>query len=464
MWLTGFVTQDSRRTFVAQGNGLTRGDWNRNRKVEALREAVRPAWAVLAVDLGEDKQVAVVMDHQGRVLARKIVKAKAHQLAGLLGWGAERAARAGFAGLTVGCEPTGHRWKALMGLADAAGHGFVCVQSLAVHRAREGDDYTLGKTDHRDSYLIGKLVIRLECYLPERADESWARLRHLGARRFALVADVTSCMQQAGDLLGCAWPAPLAAARRPLESVTWLAGMAVITGRCCGDPRRLRKMGYDKFLAAVRRELPRWGGKIVRHSIVQRLWDALADTGGVVAQRPGALERLHLLLDDWRLLRARLADVEQRMVSVLGELGLAELVAGIDGMSALSGAVILAETGDPRRFASGRAVVKHAGLNPSEHTSATISGQTRISRRGRPGLRAAAWRAVWGALRHNTVLAAKYAHLTGRDANRLADGQARVACAAALLRWLWAIVTTGQAWDARIAAGQIPAAPVAAAA
>ena len=449
---------------MAQGNGLTRGDWNRNRKVEALREAVRPAWAVLAVDLGEDKQVAVVMDHQGRVLARKIVKAKAHQLAGLLGWGAERAARAGFAGLTVGCEPTGHRWKALMGLADAAGHGFVCVQSLAVHRAREGDDYTLGKTDHRDSYLIGKLVIRLECYLPERADESWARLRHLGARRFALVADVTSCMQQAGDLLGCAWPAPLAAARRPLESVTWLAGMAVITGRCCGDPRRLRKMGYDKFLAAVRRELPRWGGKIVRHSIVQRLWDALADTGGVVAQRPGALERLHLLLDDWRLLRARLADVEQRMVSVLGELGLAELVAGIDGMSALSGAVILAETGDPRRFASGRAVVKHAGLNPSEHTSATISGQTRISRRGRPGLRAAAWRAVWGALRHNTVLAAKYAHLTGRDANRLADGQARVACAAALLRWLWAIVTTGQAWDARIAAGQIPAAPVAAAA
>ena len=129
---------------------------------------------------------------------------------------------------------------------------------------------------------------------------TWARLRHLGARRFAQVADVTSCMQQAGDLLGCAWPAPLAAAARPLESVTWLAGMAVITGRCCGQPRRLRKMGYEKFLAAVRRELPRWGGKFVRHSVVQGLWEALADTGGVAAQRPGALERLHLLLGDWR--------------------------------------------------------------------------------------------------------------------------------------------------------------------
>lgn len=449
---------------MAQGSGLTRGDRNRNAKIAALREAVRLDRAVLAVDLGEDKQVAVVMGHEGRVLARKIVKAKAHQLAGLLEWGAERAAGAGLSGLTVACEPTGHRWKALMGLADAAGHGFCCVQSLAVHRAREGDDYTLGKTDHRDAYLIGKLAVRLECYLPERAGEEWARLRHLGARRFALVADVTSCMQQAGDLLGCAWPAPLGAAARPLESVTWLAGMAVITGRCCGQPSRLRKLGYEKFLAAVRRELPRWGGKIVRHSVVRGLWDALADTGGVAAQRPGALERVHLLLGDWRDLRARLAATEKRMVQVLGELGPAGLAASIDGMSALSAAVILAETGDLQRFASGRAVVKHAGLNPSEHASATISGRTRVSRRGRPGLRAAAWRAVWGALRHNAVLQAKYAHLTGRDANRLAGGQARTACAATLLRWLWAVVTTGQAWDARIAAGQIPARPVTAAA
>lgn len=440
---------------MAQGSGLTRGDRNRNRKLEALREVVRRDRAVLAVDLGEDKQAAVVMDHECRVLARKVVKAKVHRLAGLLEWAAGQAARAGLGGLTVACEPTGHRWKAVMGLADAAGHGFCCVQPLAVHRAREGDDYTLGKTDHRDAYLIGKLVTRLECYLPERADAQWARLRHLGARRSGLAADVTACMQQAGDLLGCCWPTPLEAAARPLESVTWLAGMAVITARCCGRPGRLRKTGYDRFLAAVRRELPRWGGKgYVRHSIVKGLWDALADNAGVAAQRPGALERLGLLLEDWRGLRARLAAAEERMVTVLGELGLAELAASIDGMSALSAAVILAETGDLNRFSSARAVVKHAGLNPCEHESATLRGKARISRRGRPGLRAAAWRASWAALRHNAVLKAKYAHLTGRDSNRLAGGQARTACAAALLRWLHAVITTGQAWDARTAAGE----------
>jgi hypothetical protein len=344
-----------------------------------------------------------------------------------------------------------------MGLADAAGAGFVCVQSLAVARAREGDDFTRDKTDHRDARLIGKLAVRLDCYLPERAEEGWARLRHLGARRSGLVADVISCTQQVSDLLACAWPAALGTAARPLESTTWLAALGVVTDRCCGDPARLRTMGYEKFLAAVRRELPRWGAKRACRRIVAGLWEALADRGGVAAQRRGVLERVHLLMGDWRSLLARLADTEGRMCAVLDELGLAALAASIDGVSALSAAVILAETGDLARFASGRAVVKHAGLNPAENTSATLAGATRISRRGRPGLRTAAWRAAWPGVRHNRVLRARYAHLTGRDGNRLSGGQARAACAATLLRWLWAVITRRQAWDARIAAGLIPA-------
>ena len=442
---------------MAHGSGLTRGDRNRNQRIAALREVVRRDRAVLAVDLGEDKQVAALVDHEGRVLARKLVKAKAYQLSGLLEWAAGKAAGAGFAGLTVACEPTGHRWKAVMGLADAAGHGFVCVQSLAVARAREGDDYTRDKTDHRDAYLIGKLVIRLECYLPERADAAWARLRHLGARRFALVADVVSCMQQVGDLLACAWPAALGTAARPLESTTWLAALGVVTDRCNGDPARLRKMGYDKFIAAIRRELPRWGAKNIYHKIARGLWEALADTSGVATQRRGALERVHLLMGDWRSALARLADVEARMTGALDELGLTELATSIDGLSAVGAAAILAETGDLTRFASARSVVKHAGLNPSEHTSATLAGKTQISHRGRPGLRAAAWRAVWGGMRHNRVLQARHGHLTGRQDNRLSDGQARAACAATLLRWLYAVVTRRQMWDPRIAAGTVPA-------
>ena len=128
---------------MAHGTGLTRGDRRRNQEIAGLREVVARDRAVLAIDLGEDKQVATLMDHDNVVLARKVVLVKVHNLGSLLVWAGQHAVRHGFVGVTVACEPTGHRWKALMGLADGAGMGFVCVQSLAVHRAREGDDKQL---------------------------------------------------------------------------------------------------------------------------------------------------------------------------------------------------------------------------------------------------------------------------------------------------------------------------------
>src|SRR5438046_1112991 len=81
---------------------------------------------------------------------------------------------------------------AALGGAGGGGRGVCCVGPLGVAGAREGDDFTRDETDHRDAYLIGRLVARLECYLPERADQAWARLRHLGARRSALAADVVA--------------------------------------------------------------------------------------------------------------------------------------------------------------------------------------------------------------------------------------------------------------------------------
>src|SRR6266567_6214082 len=106
---------------MAQGTGLTRGDRRRNQEIAGLREVVSRDRAVLAIDLGEDKQVATLMDHDNVVLARKIVLVKAHNLGSLLVWAGQHAARHGFVGVTVACEPTGHRWKAVMGLADGAG-------------------------------------------------------------------------------------------------------------------------------------------------------------------------------------------------------------------------------------------------------------------------------------------------------------------------------------------------------
>jgi Transposase IS116/IS110/IS902 family len=98
-------------------------------------------------------------------------------------------------------------------------------------------------------------------------------------------------------------------------------------------------------------------------------------------------------------------------------------------------------------------VVKHAGLCPRDNASGAFAGRTTISGRGRPLLRLAAWRAVWGALPHNPVFAARHAHLTSRQHNRLSDGQARSAVAAALLRQLWVVWVNRIPWELAVASG-----------
>jgi transposase len=210
------------------------------------------------------------------------------------------------------------------------------------------------------------------CYVPEPVDEMWSRLRHLGARREQLITEAGSQIQQ----MRTCWN---------------------VRGRRCWT-RPGSRSGW------------RPGWRPCR--------------AGVIAHRPGALERVQLLFEDWQLTKTGLAAAGQRMTSVLAELGLTALATSITGLSPVGAAAILAETGD----------------------------KTRLTGQGRPGLRLAAWRAVWGAQRANPVCRARYQHLTSRADNKLTPTQAQTVIAAAILRQLHAVITTGQEWDPATAA------------
>ncbi|WP_433285491.1 IS110 family transposase [Micromonospora sp. CA-244673] len=407
--------------------------------------------AIVGIDLADAKQMVVVTDHDSKVLARKTFRCRAWNLGAALDWAAERAAAKGWAGVTVACEPTGHRWRVLGQLAADRAMPFVCVQPMLTSWARRSEDLTSDKTDEKDAVLIARLTAQLRCYVPESIDETWGRLRHLGARRDQLIIEMVSQVQQIRALLECVWPAALDTAKQPFRSRTWAAAMTVICDRDGGDLTRTRRLGAARFEQAVRREITRRGGCKPSLRILRHLFTALTDPTGVAAHRPGALERVAFLLQDWQAAADKLTDTETRMTDVLDELKLTDLATSIPGLSAVGAAAILAETGDPNRFATARALVKHAGLAPREKLSGTFVGRTKLTGQGRPALRLAAWRAVWGAQRSNAVYAARYQHLTTRETNKLTATQAQTVIAAAILRQLHAVITTGREWNADIA-------------
>jgi transposase len=266
--------------------------------------------------------------------------------------------------------------------------------------------------------------------------------------------------------------------------VTWLACLEVVTAQCGGDPGRLADLGEQEFFAQVTAAARGWGASRADRRITRNVLAVLDDPDAVGWSRRGLFRRIAGELGDLRRLRAQLETAEAEMRAVLGgELGLSRL-GDIPGLTLTGAAVILAEAGDPRRYETSKSLVKHAGLSPADTSSGAFEGTSRISRRGRPGLRTAAWRAVTPLLLHNPVMAAKYQAMTGAAedaaraaaaaarpgsaqaaqagrAARAARAKARAACAAALLRWICFMTVHDAGWDpAAASGGRIAPAPL----
>ena len=62
---------------MSDRSGLSRGDRNRNARLARLRQLLPAENAIVGIDLADDKQAAVVTDHDSRVIARRRVSARA---------------------------------------------------------------------------------------------------------------------------------------------------------------------------------------------------------------------------------------------------------------------------------------------------------------------------------------------------------------------------------------------------
>ena len=431
---------------------------------------------MVGIDLGEDKQALALVDHDVRVLWRKTVRVQAHRLGEALDEAVAAARAAGLAAVTVACEPTGPRWMQVQRLCAERGLDLVCVQPLVSHIAREQEDYTAHKRDESDAVLIARLAAELHCYVPEQLDEAWAHLRGLGRRREALVRAATASVLRVRSFLSVAWPSAVTAAAAPFDSVTWLACLQAVTERCGADPARLAALGEEQFLALATERARAWGASRADKRIARKVLAVLDDPDAVGWSRRGLFRRVADELGDLQRARAQLRAVEADMASVLAdELSLSRL-GDIPGLTLTGAAVILAEAGGPRRYETSSSLVKHAALSPADNSSGAFEGQSRISRRGRPALRTAAWRMIFPLLAHNPVMAAKYQALpppprTPRQHQPPAPGpgppgprrpgapcasaraKARVACAASLLRWIYFMAVHDAGWDPVAASG-----------
>ena len=79
------------------------------------------------------------------------------------------------------------------------------------------------------------------------------------------------------------------------------------------------------------------------------------------------------------------------MTATLAALPETPYLLSIPLVAPVTAAIFLGSIGDPQAYHSAREVLKVAGLSLVERSSGVHTGQKRISKRGRPSLRAAAY-------------------------------------------------------------------------
>jgi hypothetical protein len=432
---------------MGNGSGVSRGDRNRNARLERLRALVPVTNAIVGIDLAGSKQMVVVTDHDSKVIARRTFRCRAWDLGAALDWAAGRAAAAGWSGVTVSCEPTGHRWRVLGQLAADRSMPFVCVQPMVTSWSRRTEDLTCDKTDEKNAVLIARLTAQLRCYVPEPVDETWGRLRHLGTRREQLLTAAGRQIQQMRDLLECVWPTALDTARQPFRSGTWVAALWVIAGQDGGDFARTRRLGAARFEQAVRREITRRGGQRPCLRIVRGMFTALADPAGVIAHRAwcagaGGVAAGRLAAHPGPARRDRAADDRRPGRAWPDRAGYLDDRPVRDRRGG--------NLGRDRRPTA----VRHRPRGSQARRPGPAGEAIRRLHRPDPADRARTARAAAGSLARGLGSPARQPGLPGplpapdhQGAEQAHPTQAQTIIAAAILRQLHAVITTGQAWD-----------------
>ena len=386
------------------------------------RSHLGPDDIAVGVDLGSQGHQVVILASDGRRLTSFRIEHSQAGLAELVRrarperWHASR--------VVFAFEATGHLWEAVAYMLAAQGLSYVLVNPLATFRVREARQMGRDKRDVTDAEQIAHLVrtglttrtqLEPEAYLTlRRAWGAFQRLRQERARLKTLVSH---------QLYG-AFPELL----RVWADVFAPGALAVL--RVGLTPFEIAGLTLSDFATQVM--AARRGRRVWRFKVAQ----AHTYAQGTVALPHGAgpmMREIRRIIARVDLLTEQMGELEGEIRALLPTLEEAPYLMTMPGVGWVTVAGLLAEIGAIRKYRHCRQLVKLAGLNPSRHESGTSHGRTRLSRRGRAGLRTVAYLATLAALQHNPRVRAHYDRLRQRDSRPLEAMPALVAC---MNKWL----------------------------
>jgi transposase len=421
----------------------TRGMVRHEAKRDRRRKQLPDGSVIVGLDIGKRRHAVWMIDPAMRPLGRTKVAATPAGIADMLRRAERARIKAQLDRTIVAFEPTSHFWMLIANDLERRGVDYLVVHPISVWRSREIREYSYAKDDFRDASLIAELAAQLHFTQARLRDPLWQTMRSLAYERFGLVELRSRAFQETGAHLEVVFP------NYPVFHRLSLASKAVLAGD--PDPQRIAAMGFDHFVAETRLV---YEGSRLSMTTLRRIHQAAQESWGLEARAAGSKLRLELAMQRQRFVADQIAVLDEQLLDLYQQTGYAGVAETMAGMTSITAAMLLALSGDPDDFDSGRCLAKLAGINARENESGDFKGSRSITRRGNPIFRTVAFRAAVALAKNNPDFGARLAYLMHRRSNPLTRRQAYVALSNKMLRILHVMWINKEPYDSDIATGR----------
>lgn len=333
----------------------------------------------------------------------------------------------------IGMEATGHYWMACFAYLTAAGYRVCVVNPMQIHAMRKLKSLSGVKNDRIDAWLIAETLRQGDYDQTKLATDEIQALKRLTRYHQSLKQEIATVKTQAICVLDAYFPEYAS-----LFSDMFGASSLKILAECPtpSEVSRKRASTIARLLAEGSR------GRLGEAKAAQVKAAAKASVGIKLGEDAASFQ-IRTMVSQIEFLNATISKVERKIAALLERIE--PNITTIPGVSTATGAQIVAEIGDVRRFKNAASIVKYAGLNSGVDESGKFSADgVPITKHGSPYLRRSLWLAANRARQYDPKLKAFY------DKKRREGKPHRVAVTAVarkLCHVVYAVMRDGEPYD-----------------
>jgi len=339
--------------------------------------------------------------------------------------------------VVFGLEPTANYHKPLGEYLIKGGHLVVLVSAAATVKNRELMDGRWDKHDTKDAANVADLISQAKCLYYDCPGEDLRSLRGLQSLKKRLKKEEHGLrVRIRNQLLAQYFP-------EMDQHFGSLASLNVVSR--CLNPSDIALMEYDEFCRTVS------PGKVnmAQQKRLTQIWRAAKQSIGCVVGEAVSVEA-EIMVAALHRVRETIKTVDDRIEDICLKFPEYSFLLTIPGFGPDVSSKVLAAVGDPKRFTSGKQVLKMAGFDLCADRSGKKSNSAIpvISKHGKADLRFALYQAALiSSLNDKDFIVYHTNKIRGREREKGIGTKMRVKLAAKLLIIAWTLMRKKEPFD-----------------